>query len=77
MIKDKQSFNTSLARVLLEEGLSLDADGQVFIRSLEGDFWCVGYLNSEGKIDSETEFSGDLDGAISYFHKLIEESDLC
>ncbi len=77
MIKDKSSFNKSLARILQEEGLSLDADGLIFIRSLEGDFWCVGYLDDEGGIKSETEFPEDLDGAISHFHKLIEENNLC
>jgi len=77
MIKDKPSFNISLARILLEEGLSLDADGLVFIRSLEGDFWCVGYLADDGGIESETEFPGDLDGAIAYFQTLIEENNLC
>lgn len=73
MIKNKKKFNEALSVVLQADGLSLEAGGEIYIRSLEGPYWCVGTLDKYGDYDEETEYQNDLDGALAHFHRLNDE----
>lgn len=53
-------------------GLMLVSQGEVFIRSLEGDNYAAGGLDNDGGIQTESEFPGDVHGAIEHF---IRERD--
>ncbi|MGH1429093.1 MAG: hypothetical protein ACRBEE_14225 [Arenicella sp.] len=77
MIEDKQKFNKALSIVLQAEGVSLEAGGELYIRSLEGESWCVGTLDRYGDINEETEYKNDLNGALDHFHKLNDKNSFC
>lgn len=73
MIQDKEKFNKALSVVLQADGLSLEAGAEIYIRSLEGPYWCVGTLDKYGDIKDETEYENDLEGALDHFHRLNDE----
>ena len=75
-LKNSCDFNDALSIVLLEQGISVVVDATVYIRSLEGEFWCVGTYDDQGGINFEKEFPNDIGGAIEFFHRLREDNDL-
>lgn len=67
-MKNKTQFIENLKQVLsTDDGLSVESEGTVYVRSLEGDSYAVGILSDDGAIDEEVEFKSDLDGAIRWF----------
>lgn len=50
-----------------QEGLSVESEGAVYVRVLEGEIYAAGVIGDDGEIETEREFDGDLDGAIRYF----------
>ena len=77
MIEDKKRFSDALKIVLMEDGLNLSAGADIFIRSLEGEQFCVGTLDREGGIDDEALYVGEPDEAIKKFIEMVEELNLC
>ena len=70
MIHDKDKFYEALKTVLLSDyGLSLESEGTVYVRSLDGEY-AAGLLADDGAIEYEKEFEDDIDSAIRFF---IEE----
>lgn len=68
MIKDIDSFKNSVKLILQsEDGLCLESEGNIFIRTTEGDNFFAGYLCLDGGIEEEIEFGDDIDAAIEYF----------
>ena len=77
MIKDESKFKDALKAILMEDGLCLDAGGEIFIRSLEGGQFCVGTLSNDGSIDEEVLHKGDSDEAIDQFIVMVKDRNLC
>ncbi len=77
MIDDKNKFAAALKIILLEDGLSLEADADIYIRSLEGEQFCVGTLDKNGCIDEETLYEGEPDEAVNKFIEMVEQRNLC
>jgi hypothetical protein len=68
MIKDLDLFKQSLKNILQsDDGLSIESEGTVYIRSLEGNNIVAGILDDDGGIERETEFNENIDDAIEYF----------
>jgi hypothetical protein len=70
MMKDIQKFRDCLKIILRsDDGLSLESEGTVYIRSLEGENFSAGILSDDGDIESEEVFDSDIDSALDYFLK--------
>ena len=68
MIKDREQFKSSIKEVLCaDDGLSIESEGTVYVRSLEGEYYCAGILANDGGIEMEHEYEEDLDAAVEYF----------
>ena len=68
MIRDQAEFREAITRLLnADDGLSIESEGTVYIRSLEGGLIVAGILADDGAILSEREFGPDTDSAIDYF----------
>lgn len=64
----KPNFRVYLRNVLLaDDGLSIESEATVYIRSLEGGLICCGLLSDDGDIELEYEFGKDVDAAIDWF----------
>ncbi|MBU2709255.1 hypothetical protein KCM76_24885 [Zooshikella marina] len=50
-----------------EQGIVIESEGSIYIRSTEGENYCSGYESPDGKISEEVEFGSDLDKAVDYF----------
>ena len=68
MLKNEKQFIENLKQVLSsDDGLLVESEGAVFVRSVEGDNYTAGILCDAGGIDDKIEFESDLDGAIRWF----------
>ena len=68
MIEDLKTFKQCIKNILLsDDGLSVESEGTVYIRSLEGDQIASGIWDDEGSIESEILFNDRIDDAIEYF----------
>jgi hypothetical protein len=71
MIRDIDEFRAALRTLLLsDDGISIESEGTVYVRSLEGNYFAAGILSANGGIESEEDCDSDIDRAISFF---IEE----
>jgi len=50
-----------------DHGLSIQSDGTIYIRSLEGDKICVGRVDIEYGIKEEKVYTNDFDSAFQHF----------
>ncbi len=68
MIRDDMAFRMSLRAVLeADQGLAIQSEATVYIRSLEGGLVVAGILADDGAIIEEFEFGCNVDAAIEYF----------
>ena len=50
-----------------DAGISIESEGTVYVRSLEGNTFCAGLIGEDGYIRYEKEYGIDVDGAIDWF----------
>jgi hypothetical protein len=68
VLSNENSFRDHIRHVLLaDDGLSVESEATIYIRSLEGGMICAGTLAHDGAIESEREFGTDIDTAIDWF----------
>lgn len=65
---DTPEFRRAIRAVLLgDDGISIESEGTIYIRSLEGPYIAAGTLSLDGGIEAETEFETDIESAIDWF----------
>lgn len=72
-----QKFLESLKWILSESGqtVRVDSCATTYIRSLEGDEWCVGTMDNDGSIIAENSYT-DVDDAIDdYINRVSNLND--
>lgn len=68
MIHDLSSFRDTLRAILeADDGLAVESEGTVYVRSLEGKCYVAGILSNDGSIEKEFHFESDIEAAIDYF----------
>ena len=68
MLINEPEFRSNLRKLLLaDDGISIESEGAIYIRSLEGPDICTGILGHDGAIEHETEFGTDIESAIDWF----------
>ncbi|WP_145226076.1 hypothetical protein [Gimesia algae] len=68
MVENEQEFRDTI-KILLQsdDGIAIESEGTVYIRSLEGCQIVAGILGDAGGISYEKEFAENIDVAIEYF----------
>ena len=62
------SFKEALKAVLeQEQGISIESEGSVYVRSTEGKNYCAGFESPDGEVSEEFEYGSDIDKAVDYF----------